>query len=236
MKPSFYALLALVVSGCQPINLLPIEPSVDEPVQVDPDADGDGFLDSEETQAGSDPQDKFSWDFDGGEWPDFTDEAAAADYVGEGFELGDVMPDFTAVDQYGNEVPLSTFYGYVILLDFSAGWCGPCHDVAGVAQGMWETYRLDGFLIVHVIIEDYVRDGIVDPTFPEEWADLHELEFPVVLDESSQAFSGFVSSGLYDDSVPFTVLLDSDMRIHSAYYDSGVTYEAIPAIEELLGL
>ena len=67
MRP---VILLTALCGCTSINLLPIQ---DGPPPNNADSDGDGFLDVEETQAGSDPQDKFSWEFDSGRWPDFTE-------------------------------------------------------------------------------------------------------------------------------------------------------------------
>ncbi len=46
------------------------------------------------------------------------DFAAAKSHV----DVGDTAPDFTAVDQNGQTVPLSSYRGKVILLDFSADW------------------------------------------------------------------------------------------------------------------
>jgi len=224
------------LTGCG-INLLPIQKGPPPPVD-DADSDGDGFLDSEETAAGSDPLDKFSWEFGGERWPDFTDEADLDGYEGDGYALGQVMPTFTAIDQFGNEIDVSTFYGYVILMDFSAGWCGPCHTLAGDAQAMWEQYRLDGFLIIHAVIEDdeEVQDGVVEEGYAAFWADTYGLEFPVVVDEDQQAFGGFATSGVYDGFIPFLVLLDRDMTIDSVYTGDGGDDEATPRIEELLGL
>lgn len=42
------------------------------------------------------------------------------------YKDGDIAPDFTLVDQNGEEVSLSDFKGKMVLMDCWATWCGPC--------------------------------------------------------------------------------------------------------------
>ncbi len=216
--------LALVV-GCDAMTLTTISGGP-IPVEVPGDSDGDGWMDGEEQDLGSGPDWRFSWDFGGERWPDFRDEAKDAGLEGEGYDVGDVMPDFIGIDQYGNKVRLSTFYGYVILIDFTAGWCEPCQLVAADAQTMWEDHRLDGFLIIHALVDDETNDDVVDPGFQAVWAEAHGIEFPVLLDDERGAYTGLATSGLYAGEIPFMVLLDKKMRIDSVYTGQGEELQA----------
>src|SRR5688500_8285864 len=72
--------------------------------------------------------------------------APAADLVGEGYAVGDVVPDFRLLDQHGDEVSLWQFYGSVVLLDVSTIWCGPCQDLAWDTEATWTDFRDEGFV------------------------------------------------------------------------------------------
>lgn len=204
------------------------------------DSDGDGFDDGLEVDQGTDPLDGFSWDYSGGVWPDFSDEAEADGVAGTDFGLDETFPNFTSEDQFGNEVSLYDFYGYVILLDMSAGWCGPCRDAAEGAQEMYESYREDGFVIIHTIIDNNQGNGNVSTGFLEGWADTYSIEFPVVDADPDSAMGGMYddmyAAGLYEGYIPYMVLLDQDMMISAQYTGSGNERKIERAVEELLGL
>ena len=219
---------ALAVSGCAPVEYDPV-------LGYAGDNDGDGWADYQEENAGSDPDNRFNWDFGSGQWPDFTDEALAAGVVGNGYGIGDTVPDFLSVDQYGNPVPFYTFYGYVIILDFVAGWCEPCQTVAEGSQEMWVEHRLDGVLIVHQVIDDYESDGfIVDKPFPRDWADTYRADFPVVLDEQQLAYQGFFNAGVANGNIPFMAVLDHEFKVVEGFTGSDKVSEAEALALELV--
>ncbi|HKB13956.1 MAG TPA: TlpA disulfide reductase family protein [Vicinamibacterales bacterium] len=62
--------------------------------------------------------------------------------------------NFTLKDVNNKEVPLSSFKGKVILLDFWATWCGPCKIEIPWFVEFQNKYGKDGLQVVGVSIDD----------------------------------------------------------------------------------
>jgi len=83
------------------------------------DTDGDGTNDRDELYQFTDPDDADSKPYEGG-WDRHPKPDGLAD--DEGLEEGDVMENFTLVDQFGEEVELHHFYGNVVVVESAAEW------------------------------------------------------------------------------------------------------------------
>ena len=185
-----------------------------------PDSDMDGFLDGEEVEFGSDPNDYVSYErTTDGRWPDTSSHAEGQ---GEGWGMNQRVTTFQAVDQYGQTIDLEQFYGNVILVDFGAGWCGPCRAVARHAEDMYRRHADKGFLVFHYMIDDNSGGGgVTDPNFIKQWADDYGATFPVVYDESLSAYQAAARGGLYQGGIPFMMLLDQELKVVGAVTGSG---------------
>jgi peroxiredoxin len=198
---------------------------------LDPDTDLDGFDDGQEQAEGTDPQDPFSWAYDGGAW---CDRGRAAETVyGTGWGSNDIVPNLQLEDQFGQTVALHQLYGNVILMDFSAGWCAPCRALAEDAQALWEAHREDGFMIVHVMTQNNTS-GAPDTAFLQSWVDDYGITFPVTLDPEGVGLNGFNEAGLYGGTIPFTVLIDTNLVVDSSYAGVGGEDAVEARIEELI--
>ncbi len=199
------------------------------------DTDGDGWLDEDEELAGSDPENPFSWPFGTGQWPDFSDTAAADGVVGSGYGIGDIMPDSTLMDQFGNDVSLYQFYGYMIILEFGAGWCGPCQSAAPESQIMWEEYREQGVVVIHVMTGDWYDDP-PDQAFLMEWATDFGLDLPVLGGDENvgdDMYWSFEDAGTIEAYIPAFVIIDRQMEIYDGWTAwSETMYD--DALEDLL--
>jgi thiol-disulfide isomerase/thioredoxin len=198
---------------------------------LDPDSDLDGFQDQEEVDLGTNPLDPFSWDYAGDRWCDR--RRAAETVYGTGWDLEDIAPNTILFDQFGDEVELYQFYGNVILMDFSAGWCGPCRELAAGAQQLWTEYREEGFMIIHVLTQDN-SSAPPDAAFLSGWASEYDLGFPVTRNPNGTAIDGFGDAGLYGGTIPFMALIDTNMVVDSTYVGSAVEESIRTRVAELI--
>ena len=82
------------------------------------DSDNDGFTDGEEAEQGTDPNDATDVPYTGG-WPK---GSCRDDLTGEGYRAGDIVMNFSATDQYGDEVFAHDFCDRALFVVAAAGW------------------------------------------------------------------------------------------------------------------
>ena len=60
---------------------------------------------------------------------------------------GDLVPNFAEVDEQGNEIVLENYKGKIVLLNFTATWCGPCWEMYTPMHELQEQYGEDLVII-----------------------------------------------------------------------------------------
>ncbi len=90
-----------------------------------------------------------------------------------------MAPNFTLLDQDGNEVELYQFYGQVVQLVIFAAWCGPCQEEAPAIEAASVDLADDGVVVLSVMMEDV---GGAPPETAElmDWVDEYAITHPVL--------------------------------------------------------
>lgn len=128
-------------------------------------------------------------------------------------------PDFTLVDQFGNEHTLSDYQGKTVFLNFWATWCGPCKREMPEIQALYERYGENSEdLIVLAVANPKSKEHPYnsDVTQPEVEAFLEDggYTFPSVMDTTGDVFAAY---GIR--SFPTTFMISPDGTIFG--YASG---------------
>jgi thiol-disulfide isomerase/thioredoxin len=142
---------------------------------------------------------------------------------------GDNACDFVLQDQNGDQVRLYDYYGKVIILDFSAMWCGPCRSAAMEVDSTTLKYGSDEVVYMTILIENsFGKDP--DQRDLENWASSYGININPVLAGSR---SWLYSSNWHISAWPTFFIIDQNMTVRSTIIGFS-KYEIESNIEHLL--
>lgn len=127
----------------------------------------------------------------------------------------DAAPDFTLVDQNGEEHTLSAYKGKVVFLNFWTTWCGYCVEEMPDIQDLYEEYGRNEedvvFLAVASPAGDENKQSADNATEEEIKAFIEEkgYTFPVVMDRTGKVLEDYGVGA----SFPITFLIGMDGKV-----------------------
>jgi len=104
-------------------------------------------------------------------------------------QVGEVPPDFSAVDLDGTSVTLSEFTGQPVWLTFGASWCGDCRAEYPDVEATHARYSAQGLVVLGIFIEE-------DDAAVREYAGRVGLTFTMVSDALNRIAAGYHILGI----------------------------------------
>jgi len=190
MKALLFSLILLVSVGCKPskVNIDTVETSTPVIEEEQPESDIHG---------GS---------------------PAPADWETCSPAIGDHACDLTLVDQFGDTFQLYDNYNKVILIDFSAMWCGPCNMAASEVESFMLDYADQDFLWVTVLIDNQIGEPVTEDDIGA-WSDMYSISTsPVLIGNRSLIDITGQNGGWPIGSWPTFVILDRDLVVKNGIY------------------
>ena len=128
-----------------------------------------------------------------------------ADSVGYIVKLGDMAPDFTCTLTDGKEVKLSDLKGKVVMLQFTASWCGVCRkEMPFIEKDIWLKHKDNPNFALIGIDRDEPLETVL------KFAETTGVTYPLALDPGADIFAKYA---LRDAGITRNVLIDKDGKI-----------------------
>ena len=120
-------------------------------------------------------------------------------------KVGDVAPDFTLPLTDGNTFTLSNQRGKVVMLQFTAGWCGVCRkEMPHIERDIWLPNKANtDFVLVGIDREETLEDIL---PFIEGVG----TTYPIAMDSNADVFARYA---LRESGITRNVLIDRDGKI-----------------------
>ncbi len=130
---------------------------------------------------------------------------AEPDSTGYIVRVGDEAPDFTIELTDGRKVTLSELRGKVVMLQFTASWCGVCRkEMPFIEKDIWQKHRdRDDLVLIGVDRDEPLATVLA-------FAKSTKVTYPLGLDPGADIFGLYA---LKESGITRNVLIDRDGRI-----------------------
>lgn len=128
-----------------------------------------------------------------------------ADSTGYIVRVGEMAPDFTITLTDGSQVTLSSLRGKVVMLQFTASWCGVCRkEMPFIEKDIWLKHKENaGFALIGID-----RDEPLDKV--QAFAKSTGVTYPLGLDPGADIFAKYA---LRESGITRNVLIDKEGKI-----------------------
>ncbi len=120
-------------------------------------------------------------------------------------KVGDVAPDFTLCYTDGKEFTLSKMRGKVVMLQFTASWCGICREeMPHIESEIWQRHKDNPDFILVGVDREESKEVV------EAYTAKLGTTYPMLLDDKGDVFASYA---VRKSGITRNVLIDRDGRI-----------------------
>lgn len=128
-----------------------------------------------------------------------------ADSMGYIVKVGEAAPDFTITLTDGKQVTLSSLRGKVVMLQFTASWCGVCRkEMPFIEKDIWLKHKDNADFALIGIDRDEPLDKVL------AFAKSTGVTYPLGLDPGADIFAKYA---LRESGITRNVLIDKEGKI-----------------------
>lgn len=118
---------------------------------------------------------------------------------------GDECPDFKIKMTDGREIQLSSLRGKVVMLQFTASWCGVCRkEMPFIESDIWQKYKDNPDFMLIAIDRDEPLETVL------KFAETTKITYPIGLDPGADIFAKFA---VRDAGITRNVLINREGKI-----------------------
>ncbi|PKQ65112.1 redoxin [Labilibaculum filiforme] len=115
----------------------------------------------------------------------FSGMAQAPDARGYIVKLGDMAPDFEMNLTDGSKIKLSQLKGKVVMLQFTASWCGVCRkEMPYIEKEIWQKHKEKDFVLYALDLDEPLEKA-------EKLIVATGITYPVALDDKAKIFTKY---------------------------------------------
>ena len=131
--------------------------------------------------------------------------SAQADSTGYIVRIGEIAPDFTITLTDGKQVTLSSLRGKVVMLQFTASWCGVCRkEMPFIEKEIWlKNKNNPHFALIGIDLKENREQT-------KQFGKDLKITYPLTLDPEGKAFYSFAAQGA---GVTRNIIIDKQGKI-----------------------
>ena len=143
-------------------------------------------------------------------------------------KVGDIAPDFTLSLTDGSKFTLSENRGKVVMLQFTASWCGVCRkEMPFIERDIWLPNKDNkDFVLLGIDREEALEDVL-------KFVETTKVTYPIALDTNADVFASYAERKA---GITRNILIDRDGRIVklTRLFNETEFNELVQQINELL--